>query len=100
MTPLRKREGGAGAARTGAAMRPLALCATILSAIALSAAVSPAAGAAVAAAVDPSLLAGLHWRLVGPFRGGRALTVTGVPGDPRTFYFGAAGGGIWNIENA
>src|ERR1700738_1382458 len=45
--------------------------------------------------VDPSLYAGLHWRNIGPFRGGRAVAVSGVAGDPRTFYLGAVGGGGW-----
>src|SRR5947209_990238 len=51
-------------------------------------------------AVDPSLYAGLRWRNLGPFRGGRAVAVSGVPGDPRTFYFGAVGGGVWKSGNA
>ncbi|HKW87532.1 MAG TPA: hypothetical protein VJN21_02125 [Candidatus Acidoferrales bacterium] len=41
----------------------------------------------------------MHWRLIGPFRGGRALAVTGVPGQPTTFYFGAVGGGVWKTTN-
>ena len=49
---------------------------------------------------DPSLFSGLRWRLVGPFRGGRALTATGVPGEPDRFYFGAVGGGVWRTDNA
>jgi photosystem II stability/assembly factor-like uncharacterized protein len=49
---------------------------------------------------DPSLLSGLRWRLVGPFRGGRAVAATGVPGEPEHFYFGAVGGGVWESENA
>ena len=47
-----------------------------------------------------SLFDGLHWRLIGPFRGGRAVAATGVAGDPNTFYFGAVGGGIWKTTNA
>lgn len=35
------------------------------------------------------------FRLLGPFRGGRSAAVTGVPGKPNLFYFGAAGGGVW-----
>ena len=46
-----------------------------------------------------SLLNGLEWRLIGPFRGGRVLAVTGVPGDPYTFYFGAVDGGVWKTQN-
>ena len=38
---------------------------------------------------------GLMWRLVGPYRGGRALAVSGVIGDPHTYYFGSTGGGVW-----
>jgi len=41
----------------------------------------------------------LRWRLLGPFRGGRVLAVSGVPGDPRTFYFGSVGGGVWKTVN-
>ncbi len=48
---------------------------------------------------DPALYKGMQWRLVGPFRGGRALAVTGIPGDPETFYFGAVGGGVWKTTN-
>jgi photosystem II stability/assembly factor-like uncharacterized protein len=43
---------------------------------------------------------GLKWRLIGPFRGGRVVAVTGVPGDPNTFYFGAVDGGIWQTSDA
>jgi len=45
-------------------------------------------------------LADLHWRLVGPFRGGWSEMVVGVPDQPDTFYFGASGGGVWRSENA
>ncbi len=44
--------------------------------------------------------AGLKWRLIGPFRGGRAIAATGVPGDGTTFYFGAVDGGIWKTTDA
>jgi photosystem II stability/assembly factor-like uncharacterized protein len=44
--------------------------------------------------------ASLHWRLIGPFRGGRALAVTGVPGEPNHFYFGAVDGGVWESLDA
>ncbi|HWZ44124.1 MAG TPA: hypothetical protein VNW97_11640 [Candidatus Saccharimonadales bacterium] len=45
--------------------------------------------------VDENLFSALRWRQIGPFRGGRALAVTGVPGEPNVFYFGAAAGGVW-----
>src|SRR6185437_5663338 len=59
-----------------------------------------AAGAAGPAAVDPSFYQALHWRLIGPFRGGRVLAVTGIPGDDRHFYFGAVDGGVWATQDA
>jgi photosystem II stability/assembly factor-like uncharacterized protein len=49
--------------------------------------------------LDPSLFSGMHWRLIGPFRGGRALTAIGVPGQPEVFYFGAVGGGVWKTTD-
>jgi photosystem II stability/assembly factor-like uncharacterized protein len=42
----------------------------------------------------------LKYRLVGPFRAGRCLAVTGVPGKPERFYFGGVGGGVWMTDNA
>jgi photosystem II stability/assembly factor-like uncharacterized protein len=52
------------------------------------------------AAVDSSLLQDLHWRLIGPFRGGRVLAVSGVPGQPEHFYFGSVNGGVWETNDA
>jgi photosystem II stability/assembly factor-like uncharacterized protein len=54
----------------------------------------------LAAQPPGSLFDGLRWRMIGPFRGGRAIAATGVPGDPNIFYFGAVGGGIWKTTNA
>jgi len=51
------------------------------------------------AGVDLSLYQALHWRLIGPFRGGRVLTVTGIAGDSRHFYFGAVDGGVWATDD-
>ncbi len=48
---------------------------------------------------DQKLYDALQWRLVGPFRGGRSAAVTGVPGRPKLFYFGATGGGVWRTTN-
>ena len=45
------------------------------------------------------LYSSLKYRLIGPFRGGRSAAVTGVPGKPDLFYFGATGGGVWKTEN-
>ncbi|HJS98502.1 MAG TPA: hypothetical protein VJ756_05375 [Terriglobales bacterium] len=55
---------------------------------------------ACAQGVDPDLYAGLRWRCIGPFRGGRALAAAGVPGEPETFYFGAVGGGVWKTTDS
>lgn len=56
--------------------------------------------AASAQSVSPELFNGLKWRLIGPFRGGRAVAVAGVPGDSTTFYFGGVGGGVWKTTDA
>ncbi len=45
--------------------------------------------------LDEKLFNAMKWRQVGPFRGGRVLAVTGVPGEPNVFYFGGASGGVW-----
>ncbi|MDC1327015.1 glycosyl hydrolase [Ulvibacter sp.] len=48
---------------------------------------------------DEKLYDALDYRLLGPFRGGRSAAVTGVPGKPNLFYFGATGGGVWETKN-
>jgi len=50
--------------------------------------------------LDVKLFQGLRWRSIGPARGGRALAVTGVRGQPEVFYFGAVGGGVWRTDDA
>src|SRR5215469_1966151 len=59
----------------------------------------PEKHAASPAAVDEKLFSAMRWRQVGPFRGGRVLAVTGVPGEPNVFYFGAASGGMWKTTD-
>jgi len=49
---------------------------------------------------DPTLYEGVKWRELGPFRGGRSCTVTGVKGKPNLYYFGAVGGGVWRSNDA
>src|SRR5436305_7537073 len=49
--------------------------------------------------VDPKTYAGMKWRLIGPFRGGRSITVSGVPSQPNTYYFGAVAGGVWKTSD-
>jgi photosystem II stability/assembly factor-like uncharacterized protein len=48
---------------------------------------------------DSSLLAPLKYRLIGPFRGGRADAVCGSISNKHTFYFGATGGGLWKTTD-
>ena len=52
------------------------------------------------ATMNPNLYSGLKWRMLGPFRGGRVDTVSGVPGRPNEFYFGAVNGGVWKTIDA
>src|SRR5689334_15475411 len=52
------------------------------------------------ATMNPNLYSGLKWRMLGPFRGGRVDAVSGVPGRPNEFYFGAVNGGVWKTIDA
>src|SRR2546425_1126775 len=49
---------------------------------------------------DPALWSGMRYRMIGPERGGRVTTVTGVPSQPYTFYMGSTGGGVWKTTDA
>ena len=51
--------------------------------------------AAVWAQVPESTYQELHWRMVGPFRGGRTRAAAGVPSQPNVFYIGFDNGGVW-----
>jgi photosystem II stability/assembly factor-like uncharacterized protein len=53
-----------------------------------------------AGAFDQKIFGGLRWRMIGPFRGGRALAVTGVRGQGDVYYFGSVGGGVWKTNDA
>ncbi|MGH9533232.1 MAG: WD40/YVTN/BNR-like repeat-containing protein [Terriglobales bacterium] len=70
-------------------VRCLAIVLLALGAVAFAAAQLPA-----------SLYSGLRWRLVGPFRSGRVLAVTGVPGHPNRFFIGGVDGGVWETNDA
>jgi photosystem II stability/assembly factor-like uncharacterized protein len=48
---------------------------------------------------EPSLYAGLRWRMIGPFRGGRTVGVAGIPEQPGTFYIGVNNGGVWKTDD-
>jgi photosystem II stability/assembly factor-like uncharacterized protein len=58
------------------------------------------AAARLRAPIEPSLLAGLQWRNVGPFRAGRVSAVTGAVGQPGVFYMGMVLGGVWKTTSA
>ena len=77
--------------------RPFFLFASLLFAnvLPVTAAPSPNASPTPTPQIDPKLFSGMQWRQVGPFRGGRALAIEGVPGEPNTWYFGAVAGGVW-----
>jgi len=57
------------------------------------------AALASAQQVSPDLYAHLHWRNVGPFRGGRTRAATGVPSQPNVFYMGQVNGGVWKSDD-
>jgi len=75
---------------------------TLAAAAVAAAIVAGPSGAAAQspAPVDTSLYASMHWRLVGPFRGGRSVTVAGVRTQPDVYYFGGVGGGVWKTTDA
>ena len=78
-----------------AAVTFVVLAGTISAAPSASTTVSPTP----APQVDPKLFSGMRWRQVGPFRGGRALAIEGVLGEPNTWYFGAVAGGVWKTTD-
>src|SRR4029453_2986794 len=71
--------------------------AALLCLVTLHATQEPAAGTG-----DGNLIAffkPVKWRSIGPFRGGRSVARTGVVGDPRTYYMGTTGGGLWKTTD-
>jgi len=55
--------------------------------------------AALWAQVPESTYQGLHWRMIGPFRGGRTRAAAGVPSQPNVFYIGQVNGGVWKSDD-
>ncbi|MBZ5614830.1 MAG: glycoside hydrolase [Acidobacteriia bacterium] len=41
----------------------------------------------------------LHWRMIGPFRAGRTVAISGVPGQPNVFYMAPNNGGVWKTTD-
>src|SRR5258708_33377112 len=50
------------------------------------------------AGASPDLFKSLHWRGIGPFRGGRTKSAAGVPSQPNVFYIGVVNGGVWESD--
>jgi len=69
-------------------------------AAAMAAAAQLLASGAAQSDIASDVANGLAWRQLGPFRGGWATMVAGVPNQPDVFYFAAAGGGVWRTANA
>ncbi|MEC8412391.1 MAG: glycosyl hydrolase, partial [Planctomycetota bacterium] len=42
----------------------------------------------------------VKWRCIGPFRGGRSVCASGIPGSPQTYLMGTTGGGVWKTVDA
>jgi photosystem II stability/assembly factor-like uncharacterized protein len=55
--------------------------------------------AANAQSYDQKLFQEMQWRCIGPFRGGRTVAITGVPGQPNLFYMAAVNGGVWKTTD-
>jgi photosystem II stability/assembly factor-like uncharacterized protein len=82
-----------------------------LSIVDVSAQVTAPSGASKSATTSPTgdrlapseldtALAAVKWRSIGPFRGGRTNAGVGVVGDPKTYYMGTTGGGLWKTDNS
>jgi photosystem II stability/assembly factor-like uncharacterized protein len=48
---------------------------------------------------DPKVYAGLQWRMIGPFRGGRTVGLAGIADQPNVFYIGVNNGGVWKTDD-
>ena len=48
---------------------------------------------------DPANYAGLRWRDIGPYRGGRTVGAAGIPAQPNVFYIGVNNGGVWKTDD-
>jgi photosystem II stability/assembly factor-like uncharacterized protein len=48
---------------------------------------------------QPDTMPDMHWRMIGPFRGGRTRAAAGVPDQPNVFYVGQVDGGVWKSDD-
>ena len=65
------------------------VCFCVFSGISLDASAQP----------NTDVIKGMQWRMIGPFRGGRTVGATGVPGQPNVFYVGVNNGGVWKTTD-
>ncbi|PYX20013.1 MAG: glycoside hydrolase, partial [Acidobacteria bacterium] len=65
----------------------------IISLISISATLAPAQQ------FDPKLYQELRWRLIGPFRGGRSVAISGIQSQPNVFLMAANNGGVWRTTD-
>src|SRR5262245_26227949 len=87
-------------ARARAARRlALVLAAACTATAGAHSAAPPPRAAAEGSAIPDDLLRGLHWRSIGPYRGGRSVAVAGLRDQPYVYYFGGTGGGIWKTTD-
>jgi photosystem II stability/assembly factor-like uncharacterized protein len=56
-------------------------------------------GSANAQQIPENTYQDLHWRMIGPFRGGRTRAATGVPSQPNVFYVAQVNGGVWKSDD-
>jgi len=49
--------------------------------------------------IDPALYQGMRWRMIGPFRGGRTVAISGIPDQPNVFYMAPNNGGAWKTTD-
>jgi len=74
--------------------------AIVLSVLGLAGVLAVGAGTPTATSIPSTLVGGLKWRLVGPFRAGRVSAVSGAIGQPGVFYMGMVLGGVWKTTSA
>lgn len=58
------------------------------------------AGLVVAQPLPETLFSEMRWRMIGPFRGGRTVAASGIPGNTNVFYAAANNGGVWKTTDA
>ncbi|MFN8581415.1 MAG: hypothetical protein U0163_10615 [Gemmatimonadaceae bacterium] len=83
-------------------MRPVLVFPRLVACLALVSGLAHAQkpAASVGLSVDTTIYRAIAWRNVGPWRGGRANAVAGIPSKPLTYFAGYTGGGLWRTDDA